>query len=362
MRRAWIAATMVIVAAGGIGVGPSVARADDVVTVVADHLNNPRQMVAYGNKVFVAEAGTGGDPTTCVADQPCVGFTGSVTAVFHDKAHRVQSGLISLAIPGEGGGPPEVVGVDALAMDGNRLYGIATSSCQLPPGLPSKVTRQLGHILRMNGGRSVTPLADVATFECTQNPDGQEPDSDPYGIAVRRGTFYVADAAGNDVVKVRKGKVSVATVLSTTAQPVPTSLAFGPDGALYIGTLNFEGGPGGAAVYRLAPGSDTATPYAEGLTAVTGIAFDRTGNLYASEFSTTFDSNGPGMDGDVVVIPPGGGTDGRRTLGTGQLHFPGGVAVTDNGTVYVSNWSIAGGEDGAFGPGNHGQVVKIVPG
>jgi hypothetical protein len=80
----------------------------------------------------------------------------------------------------------------------------------------------------MNGGRSVTPLADVATFECTQNPDGQEPDSDPYGIAVRRGTFYVADAAGNDVVKVRKGKVSVATVLSTTAQPVPTSLASAP--------------------------------------------------------------------------------------------------------------------------------------
>jgi hypothetical protein len=27
--------------------------------------------------------------------------------------------------------------------------------------------------------------------------------------------------------------------------------------------------------------------------------------------------------------------------------------------VYVSNWGIATGEDGPFGPGNHGQLVKI---
>ena len=30
-----------------------------------------------------------------------------------------------------------------------------------------------------------------------------------------------------------------------------------------------------------------------------------------------------------------------------------------NGDVYVSNWSIATGEDGPFGPGNHGQLVRI---
>lgn len=45
-------------------------------------------------------------------------------------------------------------------------------------------------------------------------------------------------------------------------------------------------------------------------------------------------------------------------LGAGSLHFPGGVGVDRNG-VYVSNWSIATGEDGPFGPGNHGQLVRI---
>ena len=45
-------------------------------------------------------------------------------------------------------------------------------------------------------------------------------------------------------------------------------------------------------------------------------------------------------------------------IGAGSLHFPGGVGVAD-GALYVSNWSIAGGEDGPFGPGNHGQLLRI---
>ena len=50
--------------------------------------------------------------------------------------------------------------------------------------------------------------------------------------------------------------------------------------------------------------------------------------------------------------------DGRETLGAGSLHFPTGVAYL-HGAVYVSNWGIATGQDGPFGPGNHGQLVKI---
>ena len=41
------------------------------------------------------------------------------------------------------------------------------------------------------------------------------------------------DAAGNDVVRFQKHDDPSATVLSTTGQPVPTSLAWGPDGALH---------------------------------------------------------------------------------------------------------------------------------
>jgi hypothetical protein len=80
--------------------------------------------------------------------------------------------------------------------------------------------------------------------------------------------------------------------------------------------------------------------------------------LYVSEWTTGFDQNGPSPNGDVMSIPWGGGTAGRHVIGAGVLHFPGGVGV-DEGGLYVSNWSIATGEDGPFGPGNHGQLLRF---
>ncbi len=170
----------------------------------------------------------------------------------------------------------------------------------------------------------------------------------------------MADAAGNDIVKLDKhsGEVSLAAVLSTTGQPVPTSLAVGPDGNLYIGTLNFEGGPQGAIVYKLDVHTGELSEYATGLTFITGLNFGCNGDLYVSEFSTGFGEMGPLPDGDIVKIPWGAPAEGREVIGAGSLHFPTGVAYHD-GALYVSNWGIATGEDGPFGPGAHGQLVKI---
>jgi SMP-30/Gluconolactonase/LRE-like region len=226
--------------------------------------------------------------------------------------------------------------------------------------LPPDIAAQAGKVLRFFGGTHQVAVGDASTIECTTDPDGQGPDSDPYGIANRNGAFYVADAAGNDIVKVHEGDTSLVKVLSTDAQPVPTSLAFGPDGALYIGTLDFEGGPGGAAVYRLDLSTNELSVYASGLTAVTSLAFGRGGTLYVTEWTTGFDeaTGAPSPNGDVVAIPWGGGTDGRTVLGAGELHFPTGVGLVGS-TLYVSNWGIAPGEDTTFGPGNHGQLVSL---
>ena len=342
-----VGATVALVA--GLALPAGATTTTESVTVVADHLNNPRQIARYGNSVYVAEAGTGGD--TCIDPETCFGFTGSVTKYRRGVAERVQTGLFSI-----GAGEGEVVGVDSLAFRGKQLFGVATGACDVP-GLPPDVAAQLGQVLRLEGGDNVTAIGDVSSFECANDPDGQGPDTDPYGLAQRGGTFYVADAAGNDIVQIKRGVTSLTKVLSTDSQPVPTSLAFGPDGALYIGTLNFEAGPGGAAVMRLDLGTGDLTTYADGLSAITGISFGPDGTLYAAEFTTGFDQNGPTPDGDVAVIPWGGGSD-HGTIGTGSLHFPGGVAWM-NGDVYVSNWSIATGDDGPFGPGNHGQLVRI---
>ena len=323
-------------------------------TVVADHLNNPRQIAVDGRTLYVAEAGTGGDQ--CIGEgeeRACIGFTGSVTRVRDGRVARVQTGLLSVASP-EG----DVVGLDALTVKRGALFGVITSTCSVPlDSLPPEVAAQLGKVLHLFGGDHQVAVGDVSTIECQTDPDGQGPDSDPYGIAAKGKTLYVADAAGNDIVSVLEGNTSLETVLSTDSQPVPTSLAIGPGGALYIGTLNFEGGPGGAAVYRYDTETGDLSVYASGLTAVTSLAFGKGGTLYVTEWTTGFGPDGPSPDGDVVAIPWGGGTDGRVVIGTGALHFPTGVAVIGS-RLYVSNWGIATGEDGPFGPGGHGQLVS----
>ncbi len=99
------------------------------VEVVIDGLNNPRQIAVRGSSVYVAEAGTGGNTCFDVAQgvNVCAGFTGSVTRYRHGHSSKVQTGLLSIASP-EG----DVVGVDALAFKGHRLYGIATGGCVAP--------------------------------------------------------------------------------------------------------------------------------------------------------------------------------------------------------------------------------------
>ena len=257
------------------------------VTVVADNLNNPRQVTVNDGDVYVAEAGTGGDQCFGSGDaQACVGLTGSVTKVDRHGAERVQTGLLSVASP-EG----DVVGLDSLAFRHDRMYGVVTGTCAVPPDAPAQLTDQLGKVLKLEGGTQFETVGDPGAFECANDPDGQGPDTDPYGIAVRHDTIYVADAAGNDLVKVDKhtGDVSLAAVISNNSQPVPTSLAWGPDGNLYIGTLNFEAGPQGAVVYKYDVHTGDLSAYATGLTFITGLNFGCNGDLYVSEFSTGFD-------------------------------------------------------------------------
>src|SRR6202012_3708283 len=65
--------------------------------------------------------------------------------------------------------------------------------------------------------------------------------------------------------------------VTVRAQAVPTSIAAGPDGALYVGLLRgVPSDPGTADIYRVVPGHQP-TIWARGLTAVTAIAFDQRG-------------------------------------------------------------------------------------
>jgi hypothetical protein len=328
------------------------------VTVVADRLNNPRGLEIAGDALYVAEAGRGG-PLCLPPDQStCVGLTSSVTKVDDGRQRRIVRGLLSAAAP-DGTFATGVDDVSVARRRGHGLFMIVTSGgCELPPGLPPELVRQNGKLLRAKHGAERV-VADITAFECANNPDGDVLESNPYSVyALSDHHQVVADAAGNSILRVRNGRVSLLAVIPDSpngSDQVPTSVTRGPDGAFYVGTLAEGAGNGGANVWRIMPGQAPEV-FVDGLTAVVDVAFGPDGSLYVCEFSTDIETFSP--LGAIVRVRPNGQ---RTVLGQGSLFFPGGVAVSRRGRVFVSNWSVlpAGGGPEPFPPEARGQVVRL---
>ncbi len=360
MRIAFPRVGVVFVAVLALALAAGSAQAAPL-TTVATGLDNPRGLeVGPGGAVYVAEAGRGGD--TCLgqgANATCIGFTGAVTRIAGGVQSRIATGLVSAAGP-DGS---FATGVDDVALSGGGVYTIMTSG---PPdavrGLPASIRRQLGRLLRVRGA-SQTVIADVGRIEVRLNPDGTDLNPNPYGVvAGPRGSFYAVDAGGNTLLRVdRSGQVSIVAVLPPEtvgrrqAQSVPTTVTWGPDGALYVGGLGGGGTPPGKArIFRIDPfadeddGEDGVEVFATGFTAISGIDFAADGTLYVTEQFRAFSALERGdFRGRLIRVA----TNGRRTeLARGRLIAPGGVAVGPGKTVYVSVNSVFAGQ---------GAVVRV---
>jgi hypothetical protein len=193
---------------------------------------------------------------------------------------------------------------------------------------------------KVNGTWKVTTVADVGAFEKSDNPDGEvsygfqgisvecaaqiDPEvfgpatytgiveTHPYATASDGTGTYLADAAGNSIVKVASnGTVSSVAVLpvvpvevtaeiATAAgfpectvgltynfEPVPTDVEIGQDGMLYVSSL--PGGPedgstgANGAVYRVDPATGESTKLVGGLVSATGVAVAGNGDVYVSQ-------------------------------------------------------------------------------
>jgi sugar lactone lactonase YvrE len=71
---------------------------------------------------------------------------------------------------------------------------------------------------------------------------------------------------------------------------------------------------------------------------VTGCGFGRNGAFYATEFSTKGLDNATPGTGAVVRVPA---HSSHPITVIGGLSFPGGFAAGPDGSIYVSNWSVA---------------------
>src|SRR4029450_4157633 len=128
-------------------------------------------------------------------------------------------------------------------------------------------------------------------------------------------------AGANLLVRVkRSGTVKVLAFFPVPADAqsdsVPTCVARGPDGALYVGEL--LGGfysPGHARIWRVVPGHAPKV-WATGLSTVQGCGFGHDGAFYATEFQTGGLNEGPTanpargagrIDRAAHTTPPRGG-------------------------------------------------------
>jgi hypothetical protein len=225
-----------------------------------------------------------------------------------------------------------------------------------------------GQVIQVEISGTWSAMADLATYEETDNPDGSDVDSNPFGLAAHasEGDFVATDAGGNSLVHIASdGTISTVTVFPTRTvefppgsgsmmpmQAVPTGMTVGPDGAYYVGQLTgFPFPVGGANVYRIAATRDALGEpevYADGFTNMLDIAFDDAGNLYVLEMATNGLLSGDGTGALIRV-----GTDGtHETIASAGLTAPTGMTIGSDGMIYLSNLGPVAGA---------GQVVRIDP-
>lgn len=250
-------------------------------------------------------------------------------------------------------------------------------------------------LMSLAPGGTPTPMADLGTHEQTENPDqvntygftdldeeclSQFPaevagfahytgiiDSHVYASTATNQAIYVADAGGNDILRVGyDGSVSTVAVLPPTPpvevtaevggqfgfpecsfgheyvfEPVPTDVEVGPDGWLYVTSL--PGGPEDASlgargsVVKVNPWTGEVITVATGFVGATNLAVERnTGAIMVTELF-----GGPEGTGQVSVVLPGEDT----AFTSVPVRSPAAIELR-GGTVYVTHDAFVLGEMG----------------
>lgn len=359
-------------------------------TKLATGLDNARG-VSFGSDgaIYVTEAGTGGDGT-CVSSpsqqggELCYGTSGAVTKIQNGNQERVLTNLPSLAAPNgtEAAGPHDI-GFDSKG-DPKLLMGYAANpnlrDSQLDTPEQPKAS-DLGRLVDVDfENNSYTDIADFASYESRNNPDGNDLVSNPLSFSVQEDTTYVVDAGGNNLLSVdadgsnlnNEAVFEARTLENPTLPPreelptptsevpegsfspedlslqsVPTGVAVDSDGSPYVSELTgFPFPEDKAQIYRV--GADGEQVYADGFTQLVDVAFDKQNNLYALEHSVESLWKG-NPAGALVKIAP----DGTRTVvadGQDGLVYPTNVKLGPNGSVYVTNKGSIPGE---------GELVRV---
>jgi hypothetical protein len=322
---------------------PTYAAPGDPVEI-ATGLNNPRQLsVGPGQRLYVAEAGTSEDcnPGPDGGGMAVCGLTGSVTEVKGKNQKRVVEDVPAMLFNGEVLGASDVdVRSNNISLLIGGMAGATAIRDTLDPKYAALGTLRTGRVTDAAVSAADLDLAaDLNAYEIANDPDGQDhPDSNPVGfVATNSKNWVIADAGGNDLVAVgRNGERTIAVFppVSGAPQTVPTDVAKGPDGALYMSQLTgFPFPKGGSTIWRVTLDGQV-TEYATGLTNVTSLAW-KGNQLYAVQLADEGLLSGPVGSLRKVVK----GSDTHPVVADG-LTAPYGLAIRGN-SAYVTVNSIA---------------------
>jgi len=351
------AVSVVVSGIGMLGLAGN-AFAQQAYQVVMGGLDNPRGIAfAPNGALYVAEAGRGG-PGPClvspIGEPRCFGHTGAITRLWMGQQSRVVEGLESHALPdgSSAAGPNDISfnGVGGayitMGLGGDGAWKAALGGTSF------------GSVIKMAASGQWKPVADILQHETAKNPAGGPVDTNPFGVLAEPGETLIADAGGNSLLSVsRNGRVETVAVFPSQPNPtpvgppmieaVPTAVARGADGALYVGQLTgFPFVDGLASIYRVLPGQAPVV-HCSGFKTIMDLAFGADGSLYVVENATGGLFFAPGTGRLSRVAPDCS----RETLLTG-LDRPTAVAVGADGAIYVTNHGVTAGA---------GEVLMIAP-
>lgn len=345
-----------------------------VAALVAMPATAAAQVSGFGAPVFDIDAAPDGSILVAGAD-------GTIYAVRDDTVEVVAG----LPLPQTAPVPTTLNGIAAI---GRGNYFATTGGGDLAAG--AKLWR-----VAPGGARMV---ADIEAFEIANDPDATAglawkdpaceavdgfsagPQSNPFHLAVLSGrTALVADAAGNVLYAASTdGRIEVVATFTPPVagggasanpddwmvrftlnegeedeadcyvQPVPTSVAIGPDGAYYVGELTgatpaLADAPGLSRIWRIDPGarnvvcpSAACQPVVSGLTSVIDVAFGPDGLLYVVEYDER------GWLAALIAFDDFEGTVKACDVGTGgctdvatELVLPGAITFDKRGTLWL---------------------------
>ena len=365
MMSAALMSVALLLAGGGVA---SASTSWSIAPVVGG-LNSPRGLAFDGQgNLYVAEAGK----FFPIAPGPFgVSRTGRVDKfTLAGGVSRTWSTAFDSLYDAQHGGP-EVLGPAGVSAIGNGcmnnsqgerngcqvLVIISESRDGVNATTPGLTFSQIGHLYRLDGATGTpTDKSDVGDQQYTWAAQHASlwkefPDANPYGVLVTKDPTtdsirtFVVDAGANTVSEVMPdgtNRVIAFIPNDPIRDSTPTCVAQGPDGALYIGTLDlvanlFVFGPGQSHVYRVDPNTSesyvtAAHVWASGLTTMTSCTFDRSGNFWGTDM---FQPNPNGPPGDLVRIPFSNPAAVQH-IGGGALPVPGGIAQGPDGAMYVT--------------------------